>query len=251
MSVACRFAYVQARVQARYSRLPGDEEWQRLAAARGLAGFLEEARAGALGNWIKPFSGQSDCHDLEVGLRALYREQVGELAGWLPGPWREAMAWTRWLVLLPLFDHVARGGDMPPWVGRDHDLAPLLGEDGRLDPQRLRHGAAALLAPGGDPAAAWLVHWHLLWPPCKRDFLANLRALEDLLGTHLDTFRRAGPDAAWGVRSALRTRLRLLFHRRLLQPAGPFVYLVLVALDLERLRAELTVRALFPAAEAA
>lgn len=246
MKTACRFAYIQARVQARFAALPTDEEWQRLAAARTLASFLEEARAGGLRAWIKPLSGQSDAHDVEIGLRAIYREQVAQLAAWLPAPWRAAMLWTRWLALIPLFEHLARGGAMPAWVTRDHDLQPLLDDGGNLSPERLRvAGAGPLLAPGVDPAAVWLTQWRLRWPPCKRAFLRNLESLHTLLANHLTAFRVARPEAAWGLRKVLHGRLGLLFHRHLLQPAGPFTYLALAALDLERLRAELVVRALF------
>jgi len=40
--------------------------------------------------------------------------------------------------------------------------------------------------------------------------------------------------------------LRLTFHQRLLEPVTVFIYLALVLLDLERLRAELLRRCLFP-----
>ena len=203
-------------------------------------------------DWIKPFSGQSDCHDIDVGLRALHRELAEELAEWMPRPWRAATRWTRWLALLPLFEHLARGLDMPAWTARDHDLSGLLDEQGRFDPRRLeRHGAAGLLAPGADPGVVWLVQWSQLWPPCRRDYLRTLQSLRELLAAHLETFRRARPEDAWGLRRSLRERLRLRFHQQLLQPASPFVYLALTALDLERLRAELTTRALFATLEAA
>lgn len=252
MNTACGFAYAQARIQSRFAELPPQEEWRRLAGARTLAGFLEEARTGPLRDWVKPLSGQSDCHDLEIGLRAVYREHVAEVAGWLPKPWRAAIGWTRWLVLMPLFDHLARGGTMPAWVVRDPDLQRLLHEDGSLGPEHLRSGDAhILLAQGSDPAAVWTEIWRQLWPPCKAEFQANMVALEALLAGHLEVFRRVSPEAAWELRHGLRERLRLLFHRRLLQPAGAFSHLALVALDMEHLRAELVTRALFPSLEAA
>jgi len=252
MKTGARFAYAQARLQARLAALPAEEEWQRLAAARTLAGFLEEARNGALRDWVKPFSGQSDTHDLEVGLRALYREQVGQVAAWLPTPWRPAMTWTRWLVLLPLFDHLARGGDTPAWVARDHDLLPLLDEAGDLDRARLSAaGAGALIEAGTEPAAAWAAEWRRRWPPCNRELVRNLEAVSALIAAHLGAFRDSRPGDTWDLRRGLRDRLRPLFHRRLLQPAAPFIYLALAALDMERLRAELVSRALFPSRDVA
>ena len=250
MRTACRFAYAQARIQARYSGLPTDEEWQRLSGSRSLAAFLEEARGGPLRDWVRAFSGQSDCHDLEVGLRALFREQADQVASWLPAPWREAATWTRWLVLLPLFEHLARGAPVPAWVRRDHDLAPLLDDHGQLAPERLRSSGAQVLARSEDPASAWLEEWHVRWPSCKREYLRNLMALEALLVGHLDAFRRSRVEAAWNLRKALGERLCRLFHRHLLQPATPFLFLVLAALEMERLRSELVTRALFATGEA-
>lgn len=246
MTTSCRFAYAQARVQARFAALPGEDAWQALAAARSLAAFLEDARTGALRDWVKGFSGQSDVHDLEAGVRVQFRETADELARWVPEPWAPALRWTRWLILLPLLDHLARGGSVPGWVRRDAGLARLLGEDGTLDTVRLGRLGAAPLVGSEDPAGAWLAAWRARWPSCSGEALGNLGALATLLGDHLTAFREAPTRSTWELRGALTARLRHLFHRRLLQPAGVFTYLVLVALALERLRAELVTRVLFP-----
>ncbi|MCU0833297.1 MAG: hypothetical protein MUC77_02495 [Chromatiaceae bacterium] len=245
MKTSCRFAYVQARVQARFAALPSAEEWQRLAASRSLAAFLEDARSGPLRPWVKALSGQSTSQDVEVGMRVAFQEAVEEVADWVPEPWREAVRWTRWLSLIGLWHHLARGEAAPDWVRQDPLLSPLLNEDGRLDPRGVQAVGVAPLLGGDDPAAAWAEHWRALWPHCKREFLGHLDALGALLLAHLAAFYQARPESAWGLRLALCGRLRLLFHRRLLQPAGPLIYLALVALELERLRAELVTRALF------
>jgi hypothetical protein len=246
------FAYAQARLHARFAQLPTQSDWERLAGVRGLAAFLEEARTGALRVWIKPFSGRSDAHEIEVGLRAAYREQVAEIAGWVPERWRDAVYWTRWLVLIPLFDHLARGRPMPAWVKRDHDLQTLLDETGDLDLERLRRsGALQLFVPGGDPAGVWIGEWRRRWPYGSGQHRRGLEALQALLSQHLEDFRQSGTGTAWDLRRRLRARLGFLFHRRLLQPAAAFVYLGLVVLDMERLRSELVARALFGAGGAA
>lgn len=246
MSLTCRFAYAQARVQARFAELPGEGEWQRLAAARTLASFLEEARTGCLRDWVKGLSGDSDTHDMEIVMRALYRETAQEVAGWMPGPWRPAVIWTKWLTLLPLLDHLARGGATPLWLARDRFFRGLLGAGGKLDPDKLADaGAGALLGAQGDLPRAWLTEWHRRWPPCRRAFVREMESLTALLLAHGEDFVHAQAEAGWGLRKALRARLHLLFHRRLLQPAGPFIYLAMAALDLERLRAALVTRALF------
>jgi len=251
MKTSCRFSYVQARVQARFAALPSAEEWQRLAASRSLAAFLEDARNGPLRPWVKGFSGQSSSRDLELGVRRLFTEAVEEVADWVPEPWREAVLWTRWLALLALWGHLARGGQAPDWLADEPLLRSLLGERGGIDPVRVEAAGFSLRLSGDDPLTAWAEHWRGLWPPCKREFLANLDALGALLAGHMAVFRAARAESAWGLRLALRVRLRLLFHRLLLQPAGPLIYLALIGLDLERLRAELVSRALFAPGEAA
>ena len=251
MKTSCRFAYVQARVQARFAALPDSAAWEGLSASRSLAAFLEDARNGALRDWVKGFSGQSDVHDLEVGVRVQFRETADELAAWVPGPWHAAVRWTRWLILLPVLEHLARGGPPPDWMERDAALRRLLDENGLLDRRVLERVGAAPLSGTDDPAAAWMQHWRALWPACSREALRNLDALAALLGEHVAGFRSSRPEAAWELRRALAARLRHLFHRRLLQPSAVFIYLTLVALELERLRAELVSRALFPMTEAA
>jgi hypothetical protein len=248
---ACRFAYPQARIQARYADLPGEDDWQRLAGARTLGIFLEEAREGALRSWVKGFSALSDAHDLERGLRAIWTDSVEEVALWVPGPWHPACSWLRWLPLLPLFAHAARGHALPDWMSQDLALHPLRGADGALDPKALSAaGAGVLLVPPEGLADAWRAQWRRLWPACERRFLVNLERLAERVLRHAQSFAQSGRDGAWPLRRELRERLRLDFHRLELQPAAAFTFLALVALDLERLRAALMQRALFPTQEA-
>jgi hypothetical protein len=248
MSLDLDFAYAQARIQARFARLPAEEEWQRLAASRTLASFLEEARSGPLRDWVKGFSGQSDAHELEAGLRSLYRETLEAVSGWVPAPWRDALSWTRWLMHLPLFAHLGAGGALPGWAARDPDLRFLLCEDGTLDRRRLAAaGVDVLMRPAQGLAAVWIAQWRGRWPRCGHEISRNLLAFTALLTGHVENFRRIPPDAAWSSRKELRERLRLRLHQRMLQPQVPFIYLALTALDLERLRAALVSRALFSA----
>jgi hypothetical protein len=249
---ACRFAYSQARIQARYGDLPGEEDWQRLSGARTLGIFLEEAREGAMRSWVKGFSALSDAHDLDQGLRAIWQDEVDQVALWVPQPWRAALSWLRWLPLLPLLVHAARGNALPPWVDRDGILHPLWGTDGTFDPGALiAAGAGALVVPPEGLAAAWRAEWHRLWPACEKRSLVNLARLAALVLRHAQAFAQAGSDGAWPLRRELRERLRLDFHRLALQPAAAFAFLALIALDLERLRAALMQRALFSLMEAA
>lgn len=246
MGLDLDFAYAQARIQGRFSRLPGEDEWQRLAASRTLASFLEEARSGSLRDWVKGFSGQSDVHDLEAGLRSLHRDVLEELCGWVPVPWRDALSWTRWLVHLPLLAHLGAGRPMPGWAARDLELRGLLGEDGELDPRRLSNaGLDVLMRAEEGPAAAWILQWRRRWPRCGCEASRNLDALTATLAGQVESFGRISPTAGRALHTELRGWLRLTLHRRTLQPSVPYVYLALTTLDLDRLRAALVSRALF------
>lgn len=246
MIITAEFAYAQARIQARFAALPAEGEWRRLAASRTLASFLEEARAGPLRAWVKGFSDQSDAHDLEAGLRFLYREILDAVAGWVPEAWREALSWVRWLTLLSLLAHLRAGGGTPAWVAQDPWLCTLL-DDGEGSEFRVHADARVqrLLQAEDGGVSIWVDEWHRSWPPCNPAISRDLMSLEVLLMDHAQDFRRAAPGSAWRLREELRKGLRLRLHRSTLRPSVPFIYLALAALDLERLRAALIDRALF------
>ena len=246
-----RLAYAEARLAARYAALPAETEWQRLAAARTLASFLEEARGGPLEPWVKGFSALSDGHELERGLRALAWDLVDEAANWLTDDWRPAARWVAWIPFLPLLVFAREGKPLPDWAARGYRLRSLLDDDGALDPVVLAERGLGALAANGDPARIafdWATEWRRLWPPVRGTPARHLETLVGEVAAHLALFGTLSPSEAWPARRTLRERLRLRFHQRVLEPASLFVYLALVLLDLERLRAELVTRALFPQA---
>jgi hypothetical protein len=240
------FAYAQARIQARFAALPRETDWQRVAASRTLAAFLEDARTGSLREWVKGFSVQSDVHDLEAGIGSLYRDALEAITALAPVPWRKAVSWLRWLPLLPLLAHLQAGGVMPKWAKGDRLLRALLDDEGVLSRQHLEEaGAQCLLQPEQDLLVTWVEEWRRRWPPCSPDASRGLAALRDLLLDHVQAFPKVPTESAWRLRRELRERLRLRFHQQSLQPTIPFIYLALMALDLERLRAALVTRVLF------
>jgi hypothetical protein len=245
---ALDFSYPQARIQARYAALPADAEWQRLAGARTLGAYLEDARVGPMRPWVKGFSALSGAHDVERGLRTLAWEQVQEVAGWVPGAWRPAVTWVAWLPFLAVFEQLARAAPLPRWLRQDPRLADLLEDDGTPSPDALRrHGLAALAAEGDSEQvlSRWVHEWQSRLPALRRGAARPLEIFSRDLSAHLAAFRQCSPDAAWDLRQALRDRLRLRFHQRALQPLTVFLYLALVLLDLERLRGELVRRCVY------
>jgi hypothetical protein len=245
------FGYVQARAQARLAGLPCENDWQRLEATRSLSAFLEEARSTALRPWVAGLSGESAAHDIERGIRAIYRSEVEAVARWVPERWRAAVRWVQWVPQLLILRQVLAGGRAPQWMARDPFLASLLGSQGDPDPAQLRAAGlgplATAIATGGDVGDAWLEAWRARCPCSRGAIRENLDRLVTTLLGHQRQFLATPPDRAWALRRELDQRLRHLFHACLLQPLVVFVYLALVALGLERLRAELVGRALFAA----
>lgn len=249
MTAPTAFSYVQARAQARLAGLPREPDWQRLDATRSLSAFLEEARATALKPWVAGLSGTSDAHDIDRGIRVVFRTEIEAAARWVPDAWRASVRWVQWLPILLVLGQVLRSGKAPDWMARDPFLAGLLGAQGELERSVLQAAGLgpfiAAAAEGSDLAAIWLDGWRSRCPATGRQFGHNLERLTLTLLDHRRQFLAAGPDRTWLLRRELDHRLRHLFHVFLLQPAGLFVYLALIALGLERLRAALVSRALF------
>jgi hypothetical protein len=91
----------------------------------------------------------------------------------------------------------------------------------------------------------WLTHWRTLWPPLGADDRAALEALVATIARHLLRFGAAAPEDAAALRAELQTRLLASARQRAVRPVALFAALALHALDLERLRAEFPLRAVF------
>jgi hypothetical protein len=247
MSAPFGFAYVQARAQARLADLLVEPDWRRLDAERSLSSYLETVRTTGLRPLVARFSGASDVHDLEIGLRAQFRSAVCEAAAWSPAPWRPALQWLAWLPDLPLLQHLADGRAAPGWVARDPQVRAWIGDAGRLAVSVLQAtgGTRLRVTPGQNVMPVWQASWRASWPPSRSAVVRPIEALCGSVATQRALLSALRPDAAWDARRAFTARLRRLFHRYLRQPVTLFLYLALVGDTLERLRAALVSRALF------
>jgi hypothetical protein len=247
------FAHAQARVQARYGRLPAEADWRRISGIRGLGAWLEDARNGPHREWVKAFSAASTAADIEAGVRELLLVEIDAVADFVPESWRDAVRWTQWLALAGVVEYLHRGGALPAWARQVAPLGALLDDDGALvEARAAQAGLTPLLDPAAGPVPTlWADAWRQRWPHPGAAARADLDGLAVLIGEHLAAFRAGSPQRAWTRRQALRERLRFDFHGLGLSPAAPFAYLALVALDLERLRRALLDRALFPQVPAA
>jgi hypothetical protein len=245
--------YAHARLHARHGQRLGEVDWRRIEALRDFAPMLETARATALRPWLLGLGAASTAHDVEAGLRGRWRELVGEVAAWMPAAWQACVQWCRVWPDLPVLQHLARGGAPAAWLHDDavwRDLAAAAPQERMAV---LGAGAYAALAPAWVAPQALARLWWDEWQrrlPGSRSLGSEgdqlLLLLQRTLRDHRQAFEQAAPTQGWQQRAALRARLALLWRRAALDPAAAFIHLALAALDLERLRAELLRRILFP-----
>ncbi len=248
--------YAHARLSARFGERPDEHAWRRIEHLRNLGALIDAARTSAFRRWITGIGPASAPHAIDREMRERFREQVAEVASWMPDAWQPAVRWCGTLADLPAVSHLARGGAALPWMSEDRVLREV------TEREAAGFGAAPVGGPLAPLAAAWtepqaLVRlWSAEWR-CRlprhrgEDASASLGALAAALDAHRAALRDPALADGTALRRGLQAKLTLLFRRAVLDPAAAFVFLAQIGLDLERLRGELLRRAAFPAAAAA
>jgi hypothetical protein len=217
------FNYAQGRAQARLGKRLSPAAWRLLESAGTLAQYLHAARATDLRSKVQSLTATSSPHAIERTLRDDWRAEVFGASHWVPERWRAAVVWTAWLCDLPMLAWLDQGGEALPWM--------------RDDPR---------FAGGGASLAGWRQDFETLWPAGDPG-TARLREFVDLV----DEYRSQPMVAAAGRQASMAPRRRLdahavrLIRRCRREPVTVFSHLLLVALDLGRLRNGLVRRALF------
>lgn len=244
MRNASRIAYAQARIQARFSQRPPDAFWRELEAGRDLQHLMELARATRAGAAVESVAATLEPHALEARLAESWAQTCDEIAGWYPPVWRSAMRWMAWLPWLPVLTWLARVGYTPSWMQAGHPAGLL----GRLPPgERLQALAGGPLASlggawvaGESLSEAWHRQWSAAWPVAAP--ARERRALERL-DAILRSFVPGDPDPAGAGFDALVEQAQVaatrVFRRQAGTPVAGMAMLVLLGLDLQRLRAAL------------
>jgi len=243
-----RFAYAQARLQARHGMRPDERVWRRLESVGDIGAYLQVARNTALRPWVAGLHAGHGAHDIELALRQQYRRTIDEVAHWMPAEWRDPVNWVSRLPDLPALQFLLSGASMPGWMRDDPQLRSFRSDTtaGRL--QALQSSDCAPLLRNwqrGEPLyASWLDHWRALWPEASR-LVVGLEALARLLRRHLGALSLYSAAASASSQETLLRELNRAFRRYSFQPTAAFAHLGLVALDAQKLRAQLLQRTLF------
>lgn len=249
--------YTHARVCARLAQRPDERVWQQARSARSAAALLEALRASPAAATVSGIEPRAAPDSIERAFRQRLRHLIGEVARWAPQPWQDAVLWTRHLIDLPALAQLLGGAPAAPWMLADPALAELartapaqrraLLADGELGAVARALAAPAEAAPSGlhVALAAWRDAWRARWPHCPAEERRALELLARDVERHLARFAAVPVELAHEARGALAARALRWLHRHPAQPVALFAYLLLAATDLERLRGEFAVRAVF------
>ena len=244
------FAYVQARIQSRHGERPDADAWARLHASRDLGHLLEAARSTGLARWVEQISVRSEPHAIERALRRELRDHVEEVASWTPHPWQPAVRWLSRLADLPALERLLGAEPPPPWMADDPALRNLALDDRDARTEAMRAAGLGEIVDAVERGQAARLAWAARFVELVPLDVGRRGEIEDLLAAfvaHVERLEEAGADEdGWELRRELREELEHAFRWNALHPVALFAHLMLVALDLERLRGAILRRRLFP-----
>ncbi len=250
MAESARIGYLQARLQARHGQRPTEEDWRLIESSVDLLHYLDGVRATALKRWVRGVSPDSSAAEIEMLLRANWRDGVVRAAAWAPDAWREMLLWCRWLPELPVLAHLLDGGGVRAWMRSDPIISSFAFDDPGACLSALADTDLApmqpLLEAGQSVPSAWQAVLRDLAPGKVSSRTGEaLEQLDRLLEAHRAAMRAAPPDGdGQALRHDLGARFERLFRRAAGSAAVVFAFLGLEALEAERVRAGLVTRRL-------
>lgn len=235
-------------MQARHGDRADDRVWRRLYSIGNLANYLQAASQTTLHTWTDGLRDAHSSHEIELQLRRHYRQYVEEIARWLPARWAHVVRPLARLSDLPALQHLLGGGAAPAWMLDDPELRAYASENLATRAAALEASDHAWLATAWqrDTALpqAWYDDWRRQWPRAPQH-TAGLEHLGDLLIEHSREIHSDSGIQTDGLRERLLNRLTAAFRRYSFQPAAACAHIGIMALDLERLRADLVERAVY------
>ena len=156
------------------------------------------------------------------------------------------------LPFLPFFVHLVRGEPAPRWMLDD----PVLAAVAQTDTERRNEALATMplgriatpLREGVPPVDAWLDAWEGEWPAGDTAGVIALERVRRAFHSHVSNSLAEPLQHPPGpvLRRRISERFNMAFRRESGRITAVFAHLGLMALDVERLRGGLVLRALFP-----
>jgi len=241
-------AYAQARIQSRYGERADAGLWLKLHNIHDLGSYLQTAQQTPLRHWVLGLSSSHSSHDIELALRQKYRRNVDEVASWMPTDWQKPLHWVKRLADLPVLQYLADGGEPLDWMKADPDINCFLADDPLVRVQAMRQAGNSVMVDtwqqSGSILSGWLSQWNSLRPK-SRYSNRGLQPLEKLLNDQMHEQENQQEVLLPSDYEIILDQLRLIFRRYAFQPAAVFAYLVIVAIDLHRIRSDLMQRMYF------
>jgi hypothetical protein len=263
VNVDAGFEYAYARLAARLAARPDERLWRQLRSARSLRAAIDAVRGSPAAAYVAGAAMSGAIDDIELALRQHLRARIREAAAWAPAQWRAALRHAEVLIDLPALQHLLSDEPLPGWLRTDPHFAAYAADDRPARRARLAAGPLAPLAAAADaiqraPARladkrrrdmlhpllrAWIERWTASWPPHRGDERAALLQFLRTVQSHVAAFATLPLESTAAARERLAERARRQLHDGAAGPVALFAYLLLVALDSERLRGELVLRA--------
>ncbi|MFW2403518.1 MAG: hypothetical protein ACN4GT_02045 [Gammaproteobacteria bacterium] len=238
MDERAKFAYMQARIQARHGDRLTQEQWRQLDSCRDAGRYLQLARASNLGHWVRHFAANEDPAQWERSMRADWNRNLLALSDWVPERWRAAILWLQSLPLLPAINHLLHGERPMRWMTDDPLFADFDLSGEHAFRESLDRSAWSPLIANWNPAHpvdSWVSAWRISWP--GNDASTNMQ-LEQACSDIAATWHAS--DANFGKwHDTLETKFIRLLRRRPRTILAMLGHLGLVSLDMIHLRAGL------------
>jgi len=260
MSADLPLEYAYARLSARLSTRPEERLWRQLRSARSLQAAVDAVRSSRAAPYVAGIAMSGTVDDLELAFRQHLRTRIREAAHWAPRAWEAALRWTEALIDLPALQHLLVDAPPPKWLRSDPQLAGYVAPNRSMRRALLAQGHFAPLVAAAEASSprrtatsrrdvlhpllqAWQAQWQQRWPACTEEQRVALQRLVRTVKAHVLAFAALSVEATHGARTTLAERVLRQLHDAAAQPAALFAYLVLIALDVERLRGEFVLRA--------
>ncbi|MDT8438604.1 MAG: hypothetical protein RQ729_06315 [Wenzhouxiangellaceae bacterium] len=171
-------AYALTRMQARLASRPGPDGLAHLASIGDFGHFLQAAGKAGYGDWLQHLGSESGAHPTELAVRLAFRDQLEQVADWLPRRWQKLLDWLSLAPDLPILADLLRAAPAKAWVARDPRLGRLLDTDGSLDKHRLQSEWPELARVSAEQLdVAWIEAALARLPGNDRDARAEARQL--------------------------------------------------------------------------